>query len=488
MMTSMHQCLSTTSVPVLRNVGWRRLPPALPCILGWVFYCLPLLQGPPAFGAAGTGAGLRVALAPIGPLEIEGPTERITLAQALEETRRNGPGPTLARALLAEAEAVRARRFDALLPGISVEGLRRHIDGSVQATLGDIQDADFSTAQIEGSLHYDLRLSNVRGEQAARRRVEAADSDRRDSERLAEETVLVSYLDIQRSRARLAAARAAAREAEDLAEAERARFESGQRLKADWLRQKARAAETLLLVADSQLATRLSSIRLSRTLGRDPTILLLPSEDDLEEPNPEVQPSPAGATQEEIAKLLATAERDRSDLAAARARLEAEERDTAEIRDAGLWPTLMFDVRRGLLGRNVDDAETRTSYGVWLRWDFLDTRGGTVRPRLAEADSRRTRRSSELDDLRRRIRGEILEALSRFQLATTKLDAAKEALGASEEAFEVRKVRARSGLESGLDLLEAEKDLERARFNQADALADLITADLRLKLVVGHPL
>src|SRR5439155_11179541 len=124
---------------------------------------------------------------------------------ALEAVRREGPGPILARAVEAEAEAAHARAFEQLLPGISVEGLRRHVDGAVQATLGDIQEADFSTTQLEGSLHLDLRLSSFRAVQAARSRQAAASSSRLDAERLAQEAVVIAYFDIQRARARLAA-------------------------------------------------------------------------------------------------------------------------------------------------------------------------------------------------------------------------------------------------------------------------------------------
>ncbi len=456
------------------------------CIAGLAF-CLLQLAGDGAVSRAVEPAPRRsLVLAPIESLGISAPVERISLAQAFEEARRNGPGPTLARAALAEAEAAHSRTFEQLLPGFSVEGVRRHTDGAVQATLGDIQDADFSTIQIEGSLHYDLRLGNFRAEQAAQLRASAAESDSADSERAAQETVVAHYFDIQRSRARLAAAQTSAREAEELAEAERARFESGQRLRADWLRQRARAAESRLLVAESQLATRLASIRLSRTLGRDPSVLLLPADDVLATPEPQRDASVArDADQGEIAELLAAAERERPDLVAARMRLDAEVRDAAQARDAALWPTLTFDVRRGLLGRNPDDAQARTVYGAWLRWDFFDTRGGAVGSRRAEANAHQVRRSAELEHLRRQVRGEVLEALARTRIARASLEAAEEALLASEEAFEVRKVRAQSGLESGLELLDAEKDLARARFDEADALTDLTIAGLRMKLVVS---
>jgi outer membrane protein TolC len=49
-------------------------------------------------------------------------------------------------------------------------------------------------------------------------------------------------------------------------------------------------------------------------------------------------------------------------------------------------------------------------------------------------------------------------------------------------------VRERSGLESSLDVIEAERDLARARFHQADALVDAVLARYRVRVAAGERL
>src|SRR5439155_1019317 len=133
----------------------------------------------------------------------------------------------------------------------------------------------------------------------------------------------------------------------------------------------------------------------------------------------------------------------------------------------------------------LGELPNRTLYGAWLKWDLLDSRGGSLLSRVAQARARAASLREELEDVRLRVRGEILEALVDRSLARSRLESAEDASAAAQEAYEVRLVRSQSGLESGLDLLEAEKDLARARFLEADALADLVTAELRLRLVAG---
>ncbi len=423
---------------------------------------------------------VHVELAPVTALAPGERVDRISLPAALAEAEAGGPGPLLARAALEESQAAHARSFEQLLPGLSIAGLARHTEGAVQATLGEVLDADYSTVQLEGSLHLDLSMAKWGAEKAARARLQAALADVDEAARLAEKVVVEAYLEVQRGRARLAAAEAARREAEESAAVQDARYRAGSALKADWLRHQARVAETRLLELAARLESRVASLLLARTLGRDPEVLLVPAEDDVA--------APPAALEADVAALTTAALGARPDLAAGRERLAAERRELRAAADASFWPTLTLDARKGMLGDSVGDARARTVYGAWLEWSLFDTRGGSVVSRRAEARARVRRREAELVDLEQQVKAEILNALARERIAREAVEAASFGVAAASEALAVRRVRERSGLESSLDVIEAERDLARARFLQADALVDAVLARYRVRVAVGERL
>ena len=86
------------------------------------------------------------------------------------------------------------------------------------------------------------------------------------------------------------------------------------------------------------------------------------------------------------------------------------------------------------------------------------------------------------------MKAELLDALAREGLIPLALETASAGVTAASEALEVRRVRERAGLESGLDVLEAERDLARARFAEADTLVDLALSGYRVSLAVGEKL
>jgi outer membrane protein TolC len=131
--------------------------------------------------------------------------------------------------------------------------------------------------------------------------------------------------------------------------------------------------------------------------------------------------------------------------------------------------------------------------GPLLARTLMTRAGGAARPgrgrrRRAVARARVTRRETELADLERQVKAELLDALAREGIAREAVEAASAGVAAASEALAVRCVRERSGLESNLDVIKAARGLAQARFQQADALVDAALARLRARLAAGERL
>ncbi len=181
-----------------------------------------------------------------------------------------------------------------------------------------------------------------------------------------------------------------------------------------------------------------------------------------------------------VDRLIAEAERNRPDLAAARARAQAARAHVASARAAGL-PTLSASA---FAGRNYYDFSTEAapyttnySLGLFLRVPLFtgfktvyETRSAAALARAADAGA---------ESYSQQVTFQVWNSYFGVQTAAQQVRASKDLLESAKESAEVARGRYREGVGSILDLLTAESAL-------ANALAQDVTSRAEFLLAVAQ--
>ncbi len=123
-------------------------------------------------------------------------------------------------------------------------------------------------------------------------------------------------------------------------------------------------------------------------------------------------------------------------------------------------------------------------FGLNLSWSF-DT--GLTVIKKAQADLQRVAALEErYRYLREAIFFELDRAYGEYKNASASLKSAEERVKASEEVLRIMKLRYQNGLVRMLDLLDAQTQLDLARYERIEALKDLHLARLQLLLAGGQ--
>jgi outer membrane protein TolC len=149
---------------------------------------------------------------------------------------------------------------------------------------------------------------------------------------------------------------------------------------------------------------------------------------------------------------------ERPELRAARAGLDAQTAATDEAHGR-LWPTLLFQGGVATERGASFDGNTWGMAFLVLRW-----RGSVADFKAADAsDSARAAADARRIGQERALAAELEEARASVAASSAGLDAARTAVGASEQARDQRQARHRQGLIPLTELLDAETGLTSAR-------------------------
>ena len=272
---------------------------------------------------------------------------------------------------------------------------------------------------------------------------------------------------------------------ESVAVVERRLEETGKRagegaaLRADVLRLETRLAAARQSAARARLAVRTTASALRALMG------LLPAGELAEPPEADPLGSFAAGLElegEALPALLARAERERLDLAAARhqARAAAHQRDAAEDQH---WPSLGFFAAYDVDGSSpgIDQDLGSTTVGVGLRWP-LSLRTGARIERAAAGEREELQRVTALAQ---EIAREVHDAWAAVDVAQETLSLASAAVGAAEEAYRIVAQAHDAGGATVTDVLEAEDAQRQARVALVAARAGLAIARTRLVGATG---
>ncbi len=112
--------------------------------------------------------------------------------------------------------------------------------------------------------------------------------------------------------------------------------------------------------------------------------------------------------------------------------------------------------------------------------------GGSDKARLRAARAEVEARKLALQDLMQRIRNQVRAAWRGLEEARMRLEASRQVLAQSEESLRIRKLRAEQGLEKTSDVLDAQTRLDAARARAIHARYALTIAKARLLAAAGQ--
>jgi len=231
-----------------------------------------------------------------------------------------------------------------------------------------------------------------------------------------------------------------------------------------------RRAAGLATVGDVlQAKTRLSEARLQlQTVGGQiqtirgavATAVGLPANTpfDIEIPTPEI---PADRAAVEVENAIRTAQAQRPELAAARARAEQAEADVRAQR-AKDRPTLGLAANGGQIYYDALSVH-QNIYSAQLLLTIPIFNGFTYQYNLQKAEADRDAARASLESLEQEITLQVWTAYFDHKTADGKLDTARDLVESASQSFDVASARYKAGVGSILDLLIAQSALESAR-------------------------
>ena len=245
---------------------------------------------------------------------------------------------------------------------------------------------------------------------------------------------------------------------------------------------RARVAQARFDLANAHLFVREAQASLALAIG-----LAANAPFDVESLESQRLPAPVRA---EIGELIAEAVRQRPDLAAQVAALNARQAGVERAR-AAFYPSV--DLQGGY-GEQIWDftfqgpptektLQPRYVGQITLTWDLFTGFKRLNLLRQAEADRAAavaSLRSDELDAI-----AEVWRAYYAFESTREKYAAAEALLTASQEAYAANLETYRQGLSTIVELLTAERDLANARFAMIQSTADLLTASAAVSYAIG---
>jgi outer membrane protein TolC len=181
-------------------------------------------------------------------------------------------------------------------------------------------------------------------------------------------------------------------------------------------------------------------------------------------------------------EAVARAWRERPDLKAAQARVEAAEAQRRSALGEGL-PSLAVDADYGTIGNDPGTARATFTLGAALRVPIFE--GGRVQGKVRAAEARVQEDRARLEDLRARIYYEVQTAFLDLRSAQDRVQVAEKALGLGREQLRQAQDRFAAGVASNIDVVQAQEALATASENSIASLYAHNVAKVSLARALG---
>jgi outer membrane protein TolC len=181
-------------------------------------------------------------------------------------------------------------------------------------------------------------------------------------------------------------------------------------------------------------------------------------------------------------EAMARAWRDRPDLRAAEARVEAADESRKAAHGKGL-PSIVANADYGAIGNDVPGALGTFTLGAALRVPLFE--GGRVAARVREAEARLRQEQARRDDLRARIYYEVQAVFLDMRAAEDRMRVSEEALELAREQLKQSRDRFAAGVTDNVEVVQAQEALAAAEENRIAALYANNVARLSLARALG---
>lgn len=411
---------------------------------------------------------------------------QLSLKEAVSIAFTNSPVLTQSQASLGETEAARERARAALMPQLSVgvfEAVRTvnleaqgiqfpEIPGlgrTVPVRVGPFSQFDARAYLNQEVLNFQRRY----GHKAAGARLEASEAENLNVRELLATTVVMAYVNAQRSQAAEATLRKQLALSRQLLTITNDRASQGvassldtrrAELQANNLQQALLEAENALTVAKLELAKVIHA-----EISADYELADIASYFETSTPNEQ--------------EALKQAFDSRPDYRAAQAQLRAVELDLRSAR-AERYPSLAFAADYGQSGRKP--FENLNTYRVQGSLNIPVFQGGRIAADVKQAESRRQRAEAFLEEVRAGVESDVLSALAKVQSAKRQVEVAEESISLGQEEVDLTTARFTSGVTDNTEIVNAQDRLTRAEDNRIRALFHLHLAVAELQRATGN--
>lgn len=255
-------------------------------------------------------------------------------------------------------------------------------------------------------------------------------------------------------------------------------------------RQSAGAA-TLSEKLQAQTAKSQAELDLSRAIGQWlsargalAVAMGLPSDQAFDVQADEPAPAAAAAPGLDIAALVAEARANHPRVVSAAARM-AEARARVDNATAQRWGSVSAVANAGR-SRSSSESDIRSSAGVGVQWSVPILDRGLLASRVNDAQAEVVLNRVALDDAGAQIELQVWQLAQALLAERAGLRASRTVLQSAEAALRATSERYRAGVGGFSEVLNAQNAAAGARFQAADAQANLQRTELRLSITMGR--
>ena len=391
----------------------------------------------------------------------------------------------LARERLNEARAEYASALERFFPWIAPGFTYHRRDGVAQAVpAGTISDAHFQSYSPGVTVAAQLDLGDAIYKSLAAKQIVNASTHALESQR--QETVLQAakvFFDLTRASQLAEVNSNALSVSQKFQQQLHGAVQNGIAFKGDELRVETQTKQYQILLRQSVEQQRIATVELVRVLHLDPMVELVPLDHGLTRLTL-VETNLSGRALVEQA-MASRPELKQSDA------LVAAAKDTRNGAVYGpLIPSLAAQAFGGGLGGGPDGGPTHFGaegdYLVGIQWRigpgglFDHGRVQASKSRLSQAELNETK-------VRDDIASQVLAELARVQSLSDQIELAEAKLAAATETLRVTRERKQYGVGIVLEDVQAQQDLQRARADYINAVADFNKAQFDLSRAIGNP-
>lgn len=408
---------------------------------------------------------------------------QLSLADALQRALAHNMGAIAMKQSLQQNRAQTGAARSALLPNLtgSVSATQEELD---LATFGlNFAAPGFRIPSVVGPFHYYslqvsltqtlANLTSINNYRAARATARASQYSLEDTRDLITLAVGAAYLEALAAQARLDAAQVQLNTANAVFRQSSEQHEQGVlgRLNVDQNQVRSLTQQQQLITLRNDLAKQ--KISLARLTGLPPN-----ADYQLTDTFP-FSPAPMGTVEEAIAQ----AGKQRSDLKAAEAQVDAAAKALAAARAQRL-PSLSASADYQRIGSTPPDSNG--AYSVVGTLSIPIWQGGRVHSDIQQAQAVLEQRRAELEDTRGQIEAEVREVYLDLQAAAGQVDVARTNLRVAQETLEMTRARMQAGVVNTLEVVQAQQTVASAQLDLIDSIFAHNLAKLNLARTTGH--